>query len=239
MIIPGYLDGYEPPILRSPLVDGSDLMSYAMYWPAFLATVGGAASAPDAFGVDPADLEQIVDLFLDADRWPVFSLPLAEGCRLHVVMRNYEDDGGVDYVLDPGTGDVSIPLAAMEGHFRGPAFAWQEVVAAAQQPDPDHTSAERLLLLVPACADSSRPNTAIDLIAEALTTLGARSGVRQLSEELLTSLRYWGPCRWADVDDVLVGLGSATYRRHGGDLSPEQLRLIAAALQPGDTGIKR
>lgn len=239
VIIPGYLDGYEPPILRSPLVDGSDLMSYAMFWPTFLATVGGAASAPDAFGVDPADLEPIVDAFLDPDRWPVFSLPLAEGCRLHVVLRNYEGEGGVDYVLDPGTGDVSIPLAAMEGHFRGPAFAWQEVVAAARQPDPDHTPAERLLLLVPACADSSRPDTAVDMTAEALTTLGARSGGRQLSEELLTSPRYWGPCRWTYVDDVLVGLGPATYRRHGGELSPEQLRLVATALQPGDAGIKR
>ncbi|MEE3922423.1 hypothetical protein V2I01_41345 [Micromonospora sp. BRA006-A] len=166
----------------------------------------------------------------------MFSLPLAEGCRLHVVLRNYEGDGGVDYVLDPGDG--SIPLAAMEGHFRGPAFAWQEVVAA-RRPDPDHTPAERLLLLVPACAESSRPDTAVDMTAEALTTLGARSGVRQLSEELLTSPRYWGPCRWTYVDDVLVGLGSATYRRHGGELSPEQLRLVAAALQPGDTGIKR
>ncbi|MGV9372072.1 hypothetical protein [Micromonospora tulbaghiae] len=239
MIIPGYLDGYEPPIQRSPLVDGSDLMSHAMFWPAFLATVGGAASAPDAFGVDPAGLEPIVDAFLDPDRWPVFSLPLSGHCRLHVVMRNHEDDGGVDYVLDPGTGDLSIPLAAMEGHFRGPAFAWPEVVVAARQPDPDHTSAERLLLLVPACADSSRPNTAVDLISEALTTLGARSGVRQLSKELLASPRYWGPCRWTHVDDVLVGLGPATYRRHGGDLSPEQLRLVAAALQPGDIGIDR
>ncbi|MFI6263152.1 hypothetical protein [Micromonospora sp. NPDC051006] len=235
MIIPGYLDGYEPPFLRSPLVDGSDMMSHTLFWPAFLFTVGGSASAPDAFNVDPADLEQIVDTFLDPSSWPVFSLPLPGHCRLHVIMRNFEDDGGVDYVLDPGTGDAAVPLAAMEGHFRGPAFAWPEVVAAAHQPDQVHTPAERLLLLVPACADSNRPRKAVDLVAEALTALGARSDVRQVSEELLNSRRYWTPCRWANVDDVLVSLGSHAYRRHGGELSPEQLRLITDTLQPSGT----
>ncbi|MEU6078109.1 hypothetical protein [Micromonospora sp. NPDC047074] len=232
MIIPGYLDGCEPPFPRSPLVDGSDVMSHALFWPAFLAVVGGSAAAPDAFDVDPADLEQIVDVFLDPRRWPVFSLPLSGRCRLHVVMRNFEDDSGVDYVFDPGTGDASITLAAMEGHFRGPAFAWPEVVAAAHQADPDHTPAERLLLLVPACADSNRPRKAVDLVAEALATLGARSDVRRVSEELLNSRRYWTPCRWADLDDVLVSLGPHAYRRHAGELSPEQLRLVAATLQP-------
>ncbi|MFG1761454.1 hypothetical protein [Micromonospora echinofusca] len=237
MIIPEYLDGYEPPFLRSPLVDGSDMMSHALFWPAFLSTVGGSASAPDAFDVDPADLEQILDTFLDPRNWPVFSLPLAGRGRLHVIMRNFEDDGGVDYVLDPGTGDASIPLATMEGCYRGPAFAWPEVVAAAHQSDQDHTPAARLLLLVPACADSNRPRKAVDMVAEAMTTLGARSGVRQVSEELLNSRRYWTPCRWATIDDVLVGLGSHAYRRHGGELSPEQLRLIAHTLQPsGNAG---
>ncbi|MGW2625686.1 hypothetical protein [Micromonospora taraxaci] len=132
MIIPGYLDGYEPPFLRSPLVDGSDIMSQELFWPAFLAIVGGSTSVPDAFGVDPADLEHTVDTF---------------------------------------------------------PFAWPEVVAAARQPDQDHTPAERLLLLVPACADSNRPGEAVDLVAEALTALGARSDVRQVSEELRAGTR--------------------------------------------------
>ncbi len=154
-------------------------------------------------------------------------------------MRNVEDEGGIDYVLDPGTGDASIPLAAMEGHFRGPAFTWPKVVAAAHQPDPNHTPAERLLLLVPACAESSCPHEAVDLVAEALAAVGARSGVRQISEELLNSRRYWTPCRWEYVDDVLVGLGPHTYRRHGCYLSPEQLHLIAAILQPAPNAAHR
>lgn len=35
-----------------------------------------------------------------------------------------------------------------------------------------------------------------------------------------------------NLDDVLVGLGSHTYRRYGGERSREQLRLIADTLQP-------
>ncbi|MFC0031974.1 hypothetical protein ACFFMM_20870 [Micromonospora chaiyaphumensis] len=231
MIIPGYLDGYEPPFPHSPLVDGSALMTHPLFWPTFLFAVGESATAPEAFGVDPADLEQIADTFLDPHSWPVFSLPLAGRCRLHVVMRNARDDGGVDYVLDPGTGDARIPLAAVEGHFRGPAFAWPEVVAAAHHPDHDHTPAERLLLILPACADSNRPGSAVDLVAEALTAVGARSEVCQVGEELLHS-RYWAPCRWASTADGLVALGPHAYRRRGGELSPDQLRLVADSLQP-------
>jgi hypothetical protein len=231
-MIPGYLDGYEPPFLRSPLADGSGVMSHALFWPAFLSIVGGAASAAGAFDVDPADLEQIVDTFLDPRCWPVFSLPLSGRCRLNIVMRNFEDDGGVDYVLDPGTGEVAVPLAALEGNFRGPAFAWREVVAAAYQPDHQHSPAERLLLLVPACADSDRPTEAVDLVTNALREVGARFDVRQVGEELLDSRRHWDPCRWANSDGVLVSLGSHAYRSPGGELSPQQLRLVAEALQP-------
>jgi hypothetical protein len=232
VILSGYLDGWEPPILQSPLVDGSEVMSNDLFWPAFLFTAGGAASAPNAFDTDPADLNEFIDTLLDPSGWPVFSIPLAEHSRLRIIMRNFDDDSGVDYVLDPGTGGASIPLAALEGHFRGPALAWPELVAAAQQPDQNHTPAERLLLLLPACADSDLPNMAVDMVAQALTAVGAQSSVRQLSAELLNSHRYWTPCQWATVDDVLVCLGSHAYRSFGGELAPTDLRLITDAFSP-------
>lgn len=237
MIISGYLDGYEPPILRSPLVDGSEMMSSDLFWPAFLYTVGGSASAPNAFDTDPADLSEFIDTLLSPHGWPVFSVPLAGRSRLHIIMRNFEDDSGVDYVLDPGTGGKSIRLALMEGHFRGPALAWPELVVAAQQPDQKHTPAERLLLLLPACADSDRPGGAVDMVAQALTALGVRSSVRQVSAELLNSRRYWTPCQWATVDDILVCLGSHAYRSLGGELAPNDLRLITDAFRP--PGVER
>jgi hypothetical protein len=123
VVIPGYLDGYQPPFVESPLIDGSAMMANDLFWPAFLYTVGGSGSAPHAFGVDPADLNEVIETFLDEHEWPVFSLRLAGASRVHIIMRNFPDDGGVDYVLEPGTGGDAIPLAAMEGHFRGPALA--------------------------------------------------------------------------------------------------------------------
>ena len=234
VIIPGYLDGYEPPFARSPLVDGSAVMSSALFWPAFLLTVGGSKSAPDAFDSDLADLDELLDRFEDPDRWPVFSIPLAGHTRLHVIMRNVEDDCGIDYVLEPGAGAGSIPLAALEGHFRGPALAWPELLTAAHQPDEAHTPAERLLLLLPACADLDRPSAAADVVAAALTAVGARHDERQVSGELLDDRRFWTSCEWVEVGGVLSCAGSHSYRAPDSGLPLADRRRIADAFaSPG------
>lgn len=231
-MIPGYLDGYEPPFVDSPLVDGSALMANDLFWPAFLYTVGGSASAPHAFGADPADLNEVIDTFLDEHEWPVFSLVLAGTSRLHIVMRNFPDDGGVDFVLDPGTGSESIPLAALDGHFRGPALAWPELIAAAQHPDALHSPAERLLLLLPACADGDRPTNAAETVAAALAAVGAEPSTHPVGEELLDSPRFWTrDCAWTTVDEIMICLGSHAYRGVGDELTPSDLRLITEAFQ--------
>ncbi|MFI7075415.1 hypothetical protein [Micromonospora sediminicola] len=234
MVISGYLDGYQPPFQRSPLIDGSGVMAHALFWPAFLYTVGGSSSAPSAFDVDPADLSELIDTLLDSDSWPVFSLKLAGRSRLHVIMRNFPEEGGVDYVLDPGNDGGAIPLAAMEGHFRGPALAWSELVAATHQADQGHSWGERLLLLLPSCADSDRPSTAIDMVAAALTSVGAGTDARRVGAELLSSRRYWTQsCQWTTINDVLVCLGSHAYRSLGSELSPSDLRLVTEAFTAG------
>lgn len=232
MDIPGYLDGFEPPFVESPLIDGTAMTKNGLFWPAFLATVGGSATAPHAFGIDPADLDEVIDVLLDEHQWPVFPLRLAGVSRVHIVMRNFPDEGGVDYVLDPGTGRQAIPLADMDGHFRGPALAWPELIAAAQQPDSDHTPAERLLHLLPVCADRDRPRAAVETVAAALTTVGARSDIHQVGSELLDSPRFWTrDCAWITADDALICLGSHAYRGPGGELTPDDLRLITDAFR--------
>jgi hypothetical protein len=144
----------------------------------------------------------------------VFSLPLVDHGRLHVIVRNFAGDGGVDYLLEPG-GGASIPLAAFEGHFRGPGLAWAELLATAQLPDRDHTTAEPLLLLLPVCADTDPPSTALEVVSAALVSVGARSQEQDVSTELLNISGYWSPCPWTTVDDILVCLGPHTYRRPG------------------------
>lgn len=232
MIIPGYLDGWEPPFAESPMVDGSEIMASGLFWPAFLSTVGGSVSAPYAFGVDPADLDEVIEAFLDKHEWPVFSLRLAGTSRVHIVMRNFPDEGGVDYVLDLGDESRSIPLAAMEGHFRGPAIAWSELIVVAQHPDPDHTTAERFLLLLPVCADRDRPQTAAETVASALTAVGAESDVHQMSQELLDGPGLWTrDCPWATVDDTLTCSNPHAYRSIAAS-TPADLRLITEAFRP-------
>ncbi|WP_051798230.1 hypothetical protein [Catenuloplanes japonicus] len=232
VIIAGYLDGYEPPFVESPLLDGSAIMANDLFWPAFLHTVGGSASAPHAFGIDPADLNDVIDTFLNENEWPVFSLRLAGAGRVHIIMRNFPDDGGVDYVLAPGTGRDAIPLATMDGHFRGPALAWPELIAAAHQLDTDHTPAERLVLLAPVCAYRARPADATETVATALTAVGARSHTHQIADELLNSPRFWTHnCAWTTADNALMCLGTHAHRGLDGELTHSDRRLITNAFR--------
>ena len=56
--------------------------------------------------------------------WPVISLNLAQGHRVHILFRNYEDDSGWDYLLQQAGSDVVITAASLEGGFHGPALSW-------------------------------------------------------------------------------------------------------------------
>ena len=101
----------------------------------------------------------------------MFSLLLAVAISLHVDTRNFKDEGGVDYSIRTGQ------LAARRFRptdLRRP-FSWTAARVArslsrTQQPDNDHTLAERLLLLLPACTDSDRPSAAVDIVAAAVTS---------------------------------------------------------------------
>lgn len=219
-MIPGYLDGFFPPVPSSALIDGAAFLHDDLFWPAFLALVGSAESAPEAFGIDPADLEEFVDALRSSTAWPVFSLPVAAGHRVDIVLRNFDDDAGVDYVLV--TEDRHLPLAAIEGHFRGPAFSWPELVAVAGR------DARRFLLLLPACADRARPQDAADVVAAALTEVGATTEVDVLAEELLTMQDWDEDTRWHSDGEVVVCLGDYAYRSPA-DMTPADLRLVTEA----------
>jgi hypothetical protein len=93
-------------------------MLQQLFWPAFLRTIGGAASAPDGFDADLAGLDVLIDELCNPVRWPVFTLPLGNHTRLRIVMRNHPDDAGVDYLFDRGEDAPVLRLAALEGHFK-------------------------------------------------------------------------------------------------------------------------
>jgi len=115
VIIEGYLDGWEPPLVPSPLVDAGAMPARPGFWPAFLYAVGLSKSAAEAFDDDLADVSVLIDELVDPTAWPVLSIRLHRGHLLHIVMRNFPDDAGVDFVIAPPVGGRYIPLAAMEG----------------------------------------------------------------------------------------------------------------------------
>ncbi|WP_432981895.1 hypothetical protein [Dactylosporangium sp. CA-233914] len=229
MILPGYLDGWQPSFDRSPLIDGAPLIHQPLFWPAFLYTVGGAASAPDAFDADPADLDVLIDELCNPARWPVFTLPLGNHTLLRIVMRNHPDDAGVDYLLDRGDDTPVLHLAALEGHFKGPALSWPELASTIEDTGDGHAAVDRFLLLLPAFGDTDTPAAAHRLVTHVVTTVGAIRDQPTLAAQLLENRRYWAPSTWTTVNDVLVCLGPYSPRRPDGPLSTTDLKLVATA----------
>lgn len=202
-MLPGYLDGFEPPVDPTTLVDATAWMDEPLFWPAFLHSFGGSAAAPTAFAADPADVEDYLHRLHRADAWPVVTLHLGGGHRMHLVWRNYEDDSGWDYLLTPADATAPVAVAALEGHFRGPAMSWPELASLATRRDGDRSHAERLLLLLPGYGDAETPDTAHGLVAAALGDVGVVRGHRQVATELLqANRRFWGSPAWLDVDGV-------------------------------------
>lgn len=230
MIIPGYLDDFES-LETSPLFNAMEWMSDDLFWPAFMWSIGGSETAPEAFDADPVDFDFFATEFFRPDRWPVFTLPLAGGGHLHLTGRNYQDDEGVDYLMTAPESDHAFGIAALEGHFRGPGLSWDEAIAVANQPDANCTPAERLLLLLPAMGDEDIPSTAHQTVTNAVTSVGAAQLQSEVAAELLeASQKFWGPSRWTDTDGVPVCLGTYSLR-HPSVRPRSELQLIADALR--------
>ncbi|MGI5148400.1 hypothetical protein ACQEVC_18830 [Plantactinospora sp. CA-294935] len=208
MPVPGYLNRFHPPVDASVLVDATPWLADPLFWPAFLLSVGGSYTAALAFDLDPADVEVYAEEMHQHHSWPVISLDLSQGHRMHILFRNYEGDSGWDYLLQQAGSDEVITAAALEGGFHGPALSWPELVRTASQPDPKHSQAERLLLLLPAVGDAATPRGANQVVAAAVTAVGGQCRQKDVAGELLAaSNRFWGYCDWTEQKGLSVCLG--------------------------------
>jgi hypothetical protein len=193
VILPGYLEGFVPAADPSALVDATASLVQPLVWSALLYAVGGAREAVDALDVDPADVEELLTQLTNPDRWPAFTLELAGGRSVHLVSRNFEDDSGWDYLLTGSEFTKPVALAMLEGHFRGPALSWPELIAVADQAATAVDRAQRILLLVPALGDDALPADAEQTVADAVAGVDACGRHAAVAEELLTaSRRFWG-----------------------------------------------
>lgn len=193
--IPGYED--------DPLADGAYLLDEQLFWPVHLlqCTSGheDRSVRRSAFGVDQADLWPFYERVSDERQWPVLSIPLPAGHLLHVVYRNFVEDYGVDDLLHHPGWEAIVPLATVEGHYRGPGLCWPELLAASRAPAGagEITSPDaRMLLLLPIMSDADLPADAEDVLAAALAARGTTRNARALARLLLEEQEPWGPQRW-------------------------------------------
>ncbi|MFF4829620.1 hypothetical protein [Streptomyces sp. NPDC001312] len=69
----------------SPVVDGLPLLAEPEFWAAHLIDLYDDALV-ESFGVDPADVEGMLERLCDKAAWPMFRIPLAGG---HSVLVHY------------------------------------------------------------------------------------------------------------------------------------------------------
>ena len=226
-----YFDGFRPPVDPSVQVDATEWLDHPAGWPALLYLLGSPTAAK-AFDIDPADVDVMLQQMERPDLWPVFSAQLSSGYQMNLLLRNFPDDSGLDYLLTHPDSDHVVVAASLEGCFQGPALSWQELVGVAQLPDPHLDPAERFLMLLSAMTDTSMPADAAAIVAEAVTEVGGHRHPEDAANELLSiNSHFWGPAGWADSNGILVCLGNYSVRRIDGPWPDRQL--ISAALAAG------
>src|SRR5262249_31180865 len=132
-------------------------------------------SAPKAFNADHADLDEYLDRFERPDRWPVFAVPIGGG-TMHLVVRNFPDDAGIDFLLDAQVQAMIQRLAEETGDYDpGPGLPWPLLP---RDPVP-------LLMALPGVGDRTVPDDVPSVVAQALRAVGAIDLIEQQADELL------------------------------------------------------
>ncbi|MGW0855837.1 hypothetical protein [Streptomyces sp. NPDC002690] len=232
---PTRIPGYESDSLTHP----TDLLDDTLFWLGHLSLCPqDEETAELLFGADFDAAGAYGDQLWKRADWPTFTVPLADGHRIHIVYRTFEDDPGVDYLLHHPDWEQAEHLASDEGHFMGPGLSWPELVAAADSGLPGGSTTDpdaRLLLLFPAFGDEDVPEDAAERLVAALR---ARTGVddpEALAVALLDDQGPCGPVAWRTTrDGVRVGEGSHSFRNPANPfaLTPGRMARVSAAPAP-------
>lgn len=219
------IPGYE----AHPLVEGDEYLELPLFWPCHLGSWLLDEKAQElAFGADWDAAEELRAELCSVARWPVFTVPVGNGCVIRVVYRNFDGDMGVDYLLHDRTTHEVLRLVSDEGSFVGPGLSWRELDAAA-------TSAQALLLLLPMLGDTDVPAEAVTRVAAALAELSWVEEPETVARLMLDGQGQWGPASWRARDGVWICDGAYSFRcpHNGVSFGPEQLAQVSAALNGG------
>ncbi|MFC7266486.1 hypothetical protein [Streptomyces lutosisoli] len=161
-------------------------------------------AAQDAFG-------ELTDLGM----WPVFRIPLKGGAAIAVIYRNFEDDPGVDYVLEPGADQPLLRLAAIGGEYFGPGIALSElhwiVRHGALLPD-DVAKSKALLLLLPMVGDMDRGESRLEDLGLVLSSTSSWTNAERFINDFLDDHPLWESVTWASSGEILLCNGEHSPR---------------------------
>lgn len=229
---PGQIPGYE----SGPLAHRPELLDEPLFWPGHLYSCAmGEETEELLFGADYDSALAFHNRMLGRPDWPIFTVPVNEGCWLHIVYRNLDDDAGTDYLLHHPDWDRAELLASDDGHFMGPALSWPELTAAADNGLPGGSTTDphaRLLLLLPAFGDTTVPAEAVERLAAALRARTATDDPDRLAAALLEDQGQWGPVCWTAESGHQVNDGDLSYRNPANHfaLPADRLARVTAAL---------
>lgn len=226
----------------SPVVDGLPLLAEPEFWAAHLVEMY-EGSQVESFGVDPADVEGMLERLGDRAAWPMFRIPLAGGHSIVVHYNSGEEYTSTDYfVVHPAWRTNGLVLASTDEDRIGPGLCWAELAALLPAPEGADGVTDphaRLLLLLPVLGDANIPAEAVASVREALAAQGALHALddgEALARRLLQGHPMWGAPTWSFDEDerawICAGEHSPRKDPLGDHLPDAQRRALDACLTP-------
>lgn len=223
----------------SPVVDGLPLLAEPEFWAAHLVEMYDGSQV-ESFGVDPADVEGMLERLSDKTAWPMFRIPLAGGHSIVLHYNSGEEYTSTDcFIVHPDWGTNDLVLASTDEDRIGPGLCWAELAALLPAPEGEDGVTDpqaRLLLLLPVLGDTNVPAEAVTLVREALTAQGAPDDCEGLARSLLQGHPMWGAAPWSFDEDerawVCAGEHSPREYPLGDHLPDAQRRALDACLTP-------
>jgi hypothetical protein len=226
-----YLAGFVG-VTPEVLTDGGWLLERQEFW---FGLVDGCAD-PDlviALVGDHHDtLLELDQAIRESGRWPVLRIESENGDVAVVCWHGVDFEGGSDYLVLPTGSGRALRVASAEGHGEGPGLSWPEVNQLARRGRLG-TPAQRLMLLLPALGDADVPETAIEMVAQAVLEISDRADDAAMATEMARQL-VDPDARWTRHGDALI-CDDEYSPRSLGRMTGEDLRLVTRALAPEAT----
>ncbi|MDI2125719.1 hypothetical protein [Yinghuangia seranimata] len=195
----------------APTVPSEHLVNRAGFWPAYLdPLLGTELDLTEAFGDDPADVDEMLGLLYGPDTSPQFTLPLADGYAIEIDVSNYgdADDLETSIFYTVAHTDWTRPgfLATLGIDESGPGLAWPEFHTAVHAPGA-FDAHERTLLRAPILGDAATPRPEAEaLLTAAFTACGANPDAVSALVDAVLDGAYFGDSEWIHPEGDDTGL---------------------------------